>query len=163
MDFLVDRFHAFRGQRTGVLDGLAALAVRLAVEHAAGTILLFELRIFRVVVGLRFFFGIQVVKVAEELVEPVQRGQVLVLIAKVVLAELAGRVTLLLEEVGDGRRPVRDAVRAARHADGQQARTERMLPEDERCAARGATLLRVGISEQRPFLAIRSMFGVDTP
>ena len=151
VDFLVDGFHALRGQRAGIFDGLATLAVRLAVEHTAWTILLFELGIFRVVVGLRLFFGIQVIQVAEELVEPVHRRQVLVLIAEVVLAELSGRVALLLKEVGNGRRPVRDALRAARHADGQQARTERMLSEDERRPTGGAALLGVGVGEERPF------------
>jgi hypothetical protein len=65
-----------------------------------------ELRILGVVVGLRLFLGVQVVEVAEELVEAVVGGQVLVLVAQVVLAELAGGVAVRLEEVGDGRRPV---------------------------------------------------------
>ena len=42
--------------------------------------------------------------------------------------------------------------RLTRHADRQQAGAERVLPEDEGRAARGAALLRVGIGEQRAFL-----------
>jgi hypothetical protein len=33
--FLVDRLHALAGERPGVLDGLSALAVSLALEYAA--------------------------------------------------------------------------------------------------------------------------------
>ena len=80
---------------TGVLDLLAALAVRPGVEHAARAVLLPELRILRVVVGLRLLLGVQVVEVAEELVEAVHGRQVLVAVAEVVLAELAGDVALL--------------------------------------------------------------------
>jgi hypothetical protein len=58
----------------------------------------------RGVVGqLRLLLGVQVVQVAEELVEAVVAGQVLVLVAQVVLAELAGRVPQRLEQLGDGR------------------------------------------------------------
>ena len=41
---------------------------------------------------LGFFLGVEVVQVAEELVEPVRGRQVLVQVAEVVLAELAGRI-----------------------------------------------------------------------
>ena len=123
----------------------------LAVDHAARAVLLLELGILRIVVGLRLFFGVQVIEVAEELVEAVLGRQVLVLVAEVVLAELAGGVALLLEQVGDGRGPVRNTVVGARHADGQQAGAERMLAENERCTSGGAALLRVGVGEQRAF------------
>lgn len=87
VDFLINRFHTFRGQRAGIFDGLAALTVRFAMEHTTWTIPLFELRIFWVIIGLRLFFRIQVIKVAEELVEPMHSRQVLVLITEMVLAE----------------------------------------------------------------------------
>ena len=51
-----------------------------------------ELRILRVVRVLRLLLGVQVVEVAEELVEAVGGRQELVLVAEVVLAELAGGV-----------------------------------------------------------------------
>ena len=60
-------------------------------------------RILRVVGQLRLFLGVQVVEVAEELVEAVHRRQVLVAIAEVVLAELAGGVAERLEQLGDRR------------------------------------------------------------
>ena len=56
------------------------------------------------VVGvLGLFLGVEVVQVPEELVEPVHRRQVLVAVAEVVLAELAGGVPERLQELGDGR------------------------------------------------------------
>ena len=66
--------HARAGQRTGVLDRLPALAVRPGVQHAARAVLLLELGILRVVVGLRLLLGVEVVEVAEELVEAVHRS-----------------------------------------------------------------------------------------
>jgi hypothetical protein len=57
----------------------------------------------RVVLVLRLLLGVEVVEVAEELVEAVVGGQVLVAVAEVVLAELAGGVALRLEQAGDGR------------------------------------------------------------
>ncbi|MCY1369415.1 hypothetical protein D9M69_564550 [compost metagenome] len=75
----------------------------------------------------------------------------LVAVAEVVLAELAGGVALLLHRVAEGRRPVGDAVLGAGHADGQQAGAERMLAEGEGGTAGGAGLLAVGVGEQRAF------------
>ena len=49
--------------------------------------------VFRIVHILRLLFRIQVVEVAEPLIESVDRGQHLVAVAKVVLAELAGGIT----------------------------------------------------------------------
>jgi hypothetical protein len=47
---------------------------------------------------LRLLLGVQVVEVAEELVEAVVGRQVLVAVAEVVLAELAGHVAVRLEQ-----------------------------------------------------------------
>ncbi|MCY1179215.1 hypothetical protein D9M73_196010 [compost metagenome] len=91
------------------------------------------------------------IEVAEELVEAVVGRQVLVAIAEVVLAELAGGVALLLHHVADGRSPVRDAVLRAWQADGEQAGAERVFAEDEGGTAGGAGLLAVGVGEQSPF------------
>ena len=43
--FVIDGLHALLGERAGVLDGLAALAVGLALEHAARAEFLPELRV----------------------------------------------------------------------------------------------------------------------
>ena len=52
---------------------------------------------------LRLILGIQVIEIAEELVEAVHRRQEFVAVAEMVLAELAGRIALRLEQVGDRR------------------------------------------------------------
>ena len=106
--FLVDGFHAFLGQRAGVFDGLAALAVGLAAEHTAGAKDLFECfsagqhHVAWVVLVLRFFLGVEVVEIAKELIEAVHGGQMFVAVALVVLAELAGGVAETLHDGGHG-------------------------------------------------------------
>jgi hypothetical protein len=50
---------------------------------------------------LRFVLGVQVVEVAEELVEAVYGRQELVAVAEMVLAELCGSITLRLEQLGN--------------------------------------------------------------
>ena len=99
---LIDRLHALPGERSGVLDCLLAdlaelfvdrqivLVCGLAFQHAARPKSLSELRVFRVVLVLGFLFGVQMIEIAEEFVESVNRGQMLVAVAKVILAELAG-------------------------------------------------------------------------
>ena len=52
-DFVINGLHALLGERAGVLDGLAALAVGLALEHAARAVFLPELRVLRIVQVLR--------------------------------------------------------------------------------------------------------------
>jgi hypothetical protein len=54
------------------------------------------------VLELWFLLGIQVIEVAEELVEAVVARQMLVAVAQMVLAELAGGVALGFEQFGDG-------------------------------------------------------------
>jgi hypothetical protein len=94
-ELLVAGLHALLGQRAGVLDALGAVGVRPGADDAAGTEPLAEVRelLGRRVVGvLGLLLGVEVVEVAEELVEAVGGGEELVAVAEVVLAELAGRV-----------------------------------------------------------------------
>jgi hypothetical protein len=97
----IDGFHALVGE--GLLDPLSAFAVRPAVQHASGSEALLELRVLRIVRVFRLFLRIKVIEVAEELVEAVRRRQELVLVAQMVLAELAGRGAQRLQQVRDGR------------------------------------------------------------
>ena len=62
---------------------------------------LLQLGILEVVGILRLLLGVEVVERAEELVEAVRGRQVLVEVAEVVLAELAGHVALRLEQLGE--------------------------------------------------------------
>ncbi|MNN91470.1 hypothetical protein D3C81_2095920 [compost metagenome] len=65
------------------------------------------------------------IQVAEELVETVVGRQVFVAITQVVLAELAGGVTLGLEGLGEGDVAALDTDWRARHADLGQAGAQR--------------------------------------
>ena len=58
----------------------------------------------------RLVLGIEVIEIAEELVEAMHRWQKLVAVAEMVLAELSGRVALRLEQIGNGRVLVRQAL-----------------------------------------------------
>ena len=140
---LVDRFHALARQRAGVGD----LAVGKAVDHAARAELLLEFGVLRVVGVLGLFLGIQVVQVAEELVEAVVGRQHLVAVAEVVLAELARHVALRTQQRGDGRVFLLHALGRARQADLGQAGADRRLPRDEGGATGGAGLLPVPVSK----------------
>jgi hypothetical protein len=67
------------------------------VDHTPRAEFFLELRIFGVVVRLRLLFGIEVIQVAEKLVEAVRRRQMLIAIAEMILAELASHIALLFE------------------------------------------------------------------
>ena len=130
----------------------SSLSAGLALQHAARAELRLELGVLRIVGVLRLVLGVEVVEVAEELVEPVDGRQELVAVAEVVLAELPGRVALRLEQVGERRVLLGEPFLRAGQADLQQAGAEARLPGDERRAARGAGLLRVVVGEDRAFL-----------
>ena len=128
---------------------------RYAFEHAARAELGAELRIFgglRVVRVLRLFLGVEVIEIAEELVEAVHRRQEFVAVAEMVLAELPGHVALRLEQVGQRRVLVGQALLRRRQADLEQAGADRALSGDEGGAAGGAGLLGVIVGEDRAFL-----------
>jgi hypothetical protein len=78
------------------------LAIRGRLEHAARPEPLAETRVLRIVRVLRLFLGVEVIEVAEELVEAVVGWQELVLVAQMVLAELSRRIAERLEQLGDG-------------------------------------------------------------
>ena len=95
------------------------------MQHAARAELALERRVLRVVGVLRLLLGVEVVEVAEELVEAVHRRQVLVAVAEVVLAELAGGVAQRLEQLGDGRVLLLQALGRPGQADLGQAGADR--------------------------------------
>ena len=151
-ELFVDRLHALDGQRARVLDLLRPSAFAQLCSTPRGPELLLELGILRVVHALGFLLGVQVIQVAEELVEAVHRGQEFIAVAEVVLAELSGHVAERLEQVGDGRILRLEAHLGAGQADLGQAGADRRLARDERSAAGGAALLAVPIREHRAFL-----------
>ena len=122
------------------------------MDHAARAEVLLELGGLRVVGVLRLFLGVEVVEVAEELVEAVVGRQHLVAVAEMVLAELAGDIAERLEQRGDRRVLDLHALRRARQADLGEAGADRRLAGDEGGAAGGAALLAVPVGEQRALL-----------
>ncbi|MNH27593.1 hypothetical protein D3C79_877100 [compost metagenome] len=92
------------------------------------------------------------VEVAEELVEAVVAGQVLVTIPQVVLAELAGGVAVGLEGLGYGDITGLQADRHAGHAHLGQTGSQYGLARDEGRASRRAAVLRVIVGEHHAFL-----------
>ena len=153
---VVDGLHPLFRERPGILDA----AVGIRVHHAPGSEALLEFRIFRVIRVLGLFFGIQVVKVAEEFVEAVVRGEELVLVPQVILPELAGGVAHGLEQLGDGRVFRRHTDIRPRHPHLGEARANGVLAGDERGPTGGAALLCVVVGEGDASLATRSMLGV---
>src|SRR5690606_14673690 len=95
---------------------------------------------------------VQMVEVAEELVEAMRRRQELILVAQVVLAELAGHVPERLEQVGDRRIFRAQTEIGAGHAHLRQPSSNRILARDESSAAGGATLLPVVIRKGHAFI-----------
>jgi hypothetical protein len=86
-----------------------------------------ELGILRVVGILGFLFRVEVVEVPEEFVEAVNGRQIFIPVAQVVLANLRGGVALWLQQFGNGRILVLDALFGAGQADFQQAGAKRRL------------------------------------
>src|SRR5215211_7740647 len=162
-ELLIDRLHALLGERPGVLalllaPGAEALIVARRVggggdafENAAWTELRAESRILRIVRMLGLILGVEVIEVAEKLVEAMHGRQELVAVAEMVLAELSGRVALRLEQLGNRRVLRRQSLLGPGQSHFQEAGAQRTLPGDECGAAGGARLLAVVIGEDRAF------------
>ena len=151
-DFVVDGFHALFRQRPGILDFLAALAVGPAVEHTSRPELLLELRVLWIIGVFGLLFRIQVIEIAEELVEAMHRRQELILVAEMVFSELTRGVTERLEKFGD-----RGIFRAETnispgHTDLGQPSANGVLAGYERGASRSAALLTVIVGEGNPLI-----------
>ena len=163
-EFLVDRLHALLGERPGVLAFLLAPGAetrivawrvgrgRNALHDAARAELRLEGRILRIVRMLRLVLGVEVIEVAEELVEAMHGRQEFVAVAEMVLAELSGRIALRLQQLGDGRILRRQPFLGSRQANLQQPGPQRTLPGDEGGAAGGAGLLPIIVGEDRAFI-----------
>ena len=146
--FLIDRLHPIPGQGTGILD----LAVGCRADHAARSEAFAELRIGGIVRILGLLLGVQVVEIAEELVEPMVCRQMFVLVAQMVLAELSGHVTLRLQQTGDCRILLLHAQIGTGKADFREAGPENALPCDVGGAAGRAGLFSIVVGEHHAFL-----------
>ena len=91
-----------QGPKRGSSPGVS-VAVADALQDAARTELRFEGGVLWIVGMLGLVLGVQVIKVAEELVEAVHGRQELVAVPEMVLAELRRGITLWFEQLGNGR------------------------------------------------------------
>src|SRR5262249_38113090 len=133
------------------LNGGVVLRRCPAMQDAARPELFLEFRILRIVEVLWVFFRIQVIEVAEELVETVYGGQVLVLITEVVLTELPGSVTHRLKKLRRGPVACLQPHGRARRPHFRKAGAQRTLSGNEARAPRRTTLFGVVIGEDHPF------------
>ena len=136
--------------KTGIDGGVVGVGGP-GVHDPARAEFLPELGRLRVVGILRLFLGVEVIEVAEELVEAVDGREELVQVAQMVLAELSGRVAEVLHEVGDARIFGLQADVRARQADLRQSGADGRLPGDERRASGRAALLAIPVGEPRAF------------
>ena len=136
-----------RGVVTGRVGG-----GRDAFQDPARTKLGSKSRILRIIRVLRLILGIQMVEVAEELIEAVDGRQKFVSVTEMVLAELSSRISLRLEQLGDGRIFARQSFLCSRQANFQKPRPQRTLAGDESSPAGGAGLLSIIIGENRTFV-----------
>jgi hypothetical protein len=111
---------------------------RLALQYAARAEFRAKFGILGIIRVLRLLLGIEVVEVAEELVEAVYGRQMLVAIAEMILAELAGGVALRLEQLGECRILFGKSFLGAWQSDLQEAGAEAGLTGDECGASRRA-------------------------
>ena len=116
---------------------------------------------FGIIRQFRLFLGVEVIEIAVELVEAVDGRQNLVLVAKVVLAELAGGVALRLEQFGDGRVFLLQPESAPGNPTLVRPVRKHALAGDEGRTSGGAALLAVIIGEnhRRPWRC-ESILGV---
>ncbi len=161
-DLGVDRLHSLRIELAGVFDFLLAdfAPARLdrrivdvcgpAMQHVARPDGGLESR--RVVAMRRVFHRIEVVQVAEEFVETVDRGQKRISVTQMVLAKLARGIAHRLQRGGDGRRFCGHSQRRAGLAHGGQARADRQLAGNEVGPAGRAARLGVVVGEHHPFM-----------
>src|SRR5690606_2730150 len=161
-EIIVAGLHPLAREGPGVLDlllsdsspawllGRIVVVGRPAVQHASRAEPLPETRKLLgdwVVRILRILFVIEMIEVSEELIETVNRRQVLVPIAEVVLAELPGGVAERLEELGDRGILRLDPHRGTGHADLAQPAAQHALTQGKRGATRRAALLAIGVGE----------------
>ena len=97
--------------------------------------------------------GVEVIEVAPEFLEAVRGRQRVGMVAEVVLAELAGIVAEIEQELGERRGAGPQIRRAAGELRRDHAGAQRMHAGEEGVAARRAALLGVVVGEQRAFLA----------
>ena len=156
--FIVDRLHALLCQWSKIFDDLTAFAIGLGLDHAtwpedfAKCLAVGQDHVAGIVLVLRLFLGVEVIKAAEELIESVHGWQVFVAISLVVFSELPRSVALAFQDRGHGAVGLLPAFGGAGHSHLGHATANRHRAADE-CGATGRTaLLRVVVGEAHAFL-----------
>src|SRR5689334_20697234 len=98
---------------------------------------------------LRLVLCIEVIEVAEELIEAMHRREELVRVAEVVLAELPRGIAERLEQLGERRIPVGQSLLGARQAHLQQSSSHRALSGDESRPPGSTGLLAIVVGQDR--------------
>ena len=129
-DLIIERLHSLRGQRAFILRW----TVGGTRNHSARIKLLTKLGISRAIRVFQIFVAIQMVKIAEILVETVTVRQVFFKIAQVVLAILGGGIALGLEDFGESNVFLLQPGRRTWRADGCQTGTNGKL-SGQKCRA----------------------------
>ncbi len=145
-DLVVESLHAF-GIQNALVFRLAIGGARYDAAHGP---------LFRERLGLRSVgvFGVlirvEVVEIAEKLVETVTMRQMFLAVAKMVLAELGSGIAMHLQYLCDSRIFRRHTLRRACTSHGGQPGARRHLAGDKRRAACGARWLRIERSQLDP-------------
>ena len=130
-----------QGPKRGSAGAGLSVAVALHLKTPRGPNSALEAGVLGVVDVLRLFLGIQVIEVAEKLVEAVHRGQELIAITQMVLAILERHVAEGLQQLGKRGVLLLQSDRRARQTNLGQSGAKRALSGDECCASRRAALL----------------------
>src|SRR5262249_8322118 len=140
-------FHALLSQRTGVGDllladlapaGLLGGIVVISspgMDHSArpkGLAEVGEVLLVRIVRQFRLFFGVEVIEIAKELIEPVIGRQHVIEITEVVFPELSGGIALVLEAGRNGHNSLIHSDRRTGNADFGKASAIDTLACDKR-------------------------------
>jgi hypothetical protein len=110
-----------------------------------------ECRVLRVILLLGLFLGVEMIEIAEELIEPVHRRQELVAVAESVLAELAGGVSERFQRLGDRDVLWLQAERCSRQTHLGHSGAQAGLAGDERRPTGRAALLGVVVGKRQSF------------
>lgn len=107
-----------------------------------------ECRIFEIIRILRFLFCIEVIKRTHEFVEAMSGGESAVGISKVILPELCRRVTLCLQQLGNGYIPSLKPFLRSGKAYFQKTSSKTRLTGDKTSSSGCATLLTIPVGEK---------------
>ena len=153
----VDCLHAFLCERTGVFNRLSALAIGFGVNYTAWSedfaerLAVRQHHVARIVFLLWFFLRVEVVQVAEELIETMHGRQMLIAVALMILTELACRVAEAFQNSRHRHVGLLPAFFGSRHTDFRHAAPHWNAAADECRATCCAALLSIIVGETNAF------------